>query len=273
MIGRIFSFIMILSMSFLAACTNISESHVIVSGSTSVQPYVEILAEKFMSTHSGIEVDVQGGGSSAGIMAVESGIADIGMSSRELKEDEQHLWSLEIAKDGLAMIVHAGNSVSDLTLNQVRDIYTGEISNWSELGGVDAKIHIIAREEGSGTRGAFEDLVMGKGHRITPRAIIQSSNGAVKQLVSGDPNSIGFISLGLVDQKVKAVRLNGVAATAENIMNDTYSLYRPFLFIAKEKPVGYSAQFINFVLSPEGKRHMIDEGLIPSSKGSLDEEI
>jgi len=246
----------------ITACGNKWESHVTVSGSTSVQPYIEILAEEYAFLYPEKIIDVQGGGSSAGIMAVESGIADIGMSSRLLKDDEQHLWVIEIAKDGLAMIIHPDNPVTNLSLEQVRGIYTGEIASWGELGGAYAKIHIIAREEGSGTRSAFEDLVMGD-DRISPRSIVQSSNGAVRQLVSGDPLSIGFVSLGLVDHTVKAVRLNGVAATRENVMNGSYSLYRPFLFVAKEEPTGYSAQFIDFVLSPEGKQHLMNEGLIP----------
>ena len=250
-----------LSMGLCAACGD-KESHVVISGSTSVQPYIEILAEEYAHLYPEKVVDVQGGGSSAGIMAVESGIADIGMSSRLLKADEQHLWVIEIAKDGLALIVHPDNPVSNLSLAQIRGIYAGEITSWRELTGVNAKIHIIAREEGSGTRSAFEDLVMGD-KRINPRAIVQSSNGAVRQLVSGDVNSIGFISLGLVDETVKAVDLDGVSPEKENIINGSYSLYRPFLFIAQEEPAGFSAQFIDFVLSPEGKGHMINEGLIP----------
>jgi len=265
--------ILILSVGLMAACGGSSaHTRVVVSGSTSVQPYVEVLAEEFLLLHPTEEVDVQGGGSSAGIMAVESGIADIGMSSRPLKKDEQHLWVIEIAKDGLAMIIHPRNMVHNLTLEQVRRIYTGEIQNWEELGGVSAKIHIIAREEGSGTRGAFEELVMGES-RISPRAIVQSSNGAVRQLVSGDPNAIGFISLGLVDESIRAVSLDGVAATAENVTDGSYSLYRPFLFIAEEKPAETAAQFINFILSPEGKEHMRREGLVPTVRGGIDEEI
>jgi len=251
-----------LSITLMTACVNNQETHVIVSGSTSVQPYIEVLAEEYEFLHPEKAIDVQGGGSSAGIMAVESGIADIGMSSRPLKDDELHLWVIQIAKDGLAMIVHPDNPVSNLSWTQVRKVYTGEITNWRELGGADKRIHIIAREEGSGTRGAFEDLVM-REDRITPRAIVQSSNGAVRQLVSGDPDSIGFISLGLVDETVKALQLNGIAATRENVMDSSYTLYRPFLFIAKEEPTGYAAQFVEYVLSPEGKQLMITEGLIP----------
>ena len=239
-----------------------SDSVIIVAGSTSVQPYAEILAEEYALLYPGNDVEIQGGGSSAGITAAESGTAEIGMSSRALKESEQELWSVEIAKDGLALIIHPSNPIQDLTLEQIRGIYTAEISNWSELGGANAKIHIIAREDGSGTRSAFEDLVMAK-TLITPRAIVQDSNGTVRQLVANDVNAIGFISLGLVDSTVKALKLEGVAATCENVMNGSYTLYRPFLFVTDGLPTGLTEQFINFVLSLEGQRLLANEGLIP----------
>jgi len=235
---------------------------VVIAGSTSVQPYAEILAEEFMILDSKNEIDIQGGGSSAGITAVETGTADIGMSSRALKDSEQHLWSIEIAKDGLAMIINPRNPIQNLTLAQIRGIYAADIPTWSELGGVNAKIHIITREEGSGTRSAFEELMM-DGRRITPRAIVQDSNGAVRQLVADDPHSIGFLSLGLVDNTVKALHLDGIAATRENIINGSYNLYRPFLFVSKDQPKGAAMEFIEFILSHEGQRLLSDEGLIP----------
>ena len=251
----------------LSACGVKMDAAIILAGSTSVQPYAEILAEEYARSHPDQEVDVQGGGSSAGITAAESGIADIGMSSRALKEAEQGLWSVEIAKDGLAVIINPKNPIEDLTIEQIRRIYAAEATKWSDLGGADSKIHVITREEGSGTRSAFEELVMEKA-LITPKAIVQDSNGAVRLLVADDPNAIGFISLGLVDRSVKAVRLEGVAASAENVMNAWYSLFRPFLFVARGEPEGLSKQFIDFVLSEEGQRTLRKEGLIPVSGGA-----
>ena len=255
-----------LSLLLLAAtaCGNQRDLTVIVAGSTSVQPFAELLAEEYMHIDPEGEVDVQGGGSSAGITAVESGTADIGMSSRALKESESHLWSVEIAKDGLAIIIHPGNQVSDLSFRQLCGIYTGAVVNWKEVGGADAKIHLITREEGSGTRSAFEELVMGE-DAINPRSIVQDSNGAVRQLVSGDVNSIGFVSLGLVDETVKAVRMDGVAPTWENVANGSYSLYRPFLYITLDEPEGHVKSFIDYTLSAEGQRLLAGEGLIPSA--------
>jgi len=239
-----------------------SGSFVIITGSTSVQPYAEILIEEFALIHPESVIDVLGGGSSAGIQAVESGAADIGMSSRALKDTEKGLWSVEIAKDGLAIIVNPHNPLTDLSIEQLRSIYTGDVTNWKEVGGGDAKIHTISREEGSGTRSAFEDLVM-EGERITPKAIVQDSNGAVRQLIAGDKNSIGFISLGLVDDTVKAVVFGGVAPTWDNIKNGSYSLYRPFLYVTGEEPAGEAGRFVEFTLSAEGQKLLIDEGLIP----------
>jgi len=223
-----------------------------------------VLAEAFALLHPNVAVDIQGGGSTAGITAAGAGTASIGMSSRPLRESELYLWHEEIAKDGLAIIVHPSNPLENLTLDQIRGIYTYQITNWSEVGGTDNKIHVITREEGSGTRGAFEELVLLPGMRITPRAIVQDSNGSVRQLVLGDPNSIGFISLGLVNNDVKAVQIDGVAATRENVVNGSYTLFRPFIFISREEPQGYAAVFLDFVLSEEGKRVMALEGLVPN---------
>jgi len=259
--------LIILLLILMTSCGGRSNANLVVAGSTSVQPYIELLAEEFERLYPGSGIDIQGGGSSAGITAAESGAADIGMSSRWLKRGEDELWSVEIAKDGLAVIVHPDNPISNLTLGQIRDIYAAVITDWSQLGGRQAKIHLIAREEGSGTRSAFEEMVMGvenTGRRMTPRAIIQNSNGAVRQLVAGDPNSIGFISLGLVDQTVKAVKLGGIEATPENVINRSYTLFRPFLFVTKAiPPTGLAMEFINFILSPQGKELMTQEGLIP----------
>jgi phosphate transport system substrate-binding protein len=254
--------LMILAAAASASCSRGSNSGVIVAGSTSVQPYAELLAEEYEHQHPEYEIDVQGGGSSAGITAVESETADIGMSSRMLKDSEQSLWSAEIARDGLAVIIHPNNPVNNLTMEQLRGIYTGAVTHWREVGGRDSAIHVISREEGSGTKSAFEELVMEK-EQINPKSIIQDSNGAVMQLVAGDKNSIGFISLGLVNESVKAVQLDGITASPGNVLNGSYNLYRQFLFVTKGEPGGDIKAFIDYALSPEGRQKLVDEGLIP----------
>lgn len=259
--------LVILLSGLLAGCArNHGAAAIIVAGSTSVQPFAEILAEAYTREHPDVVIDVQGGGSSAGIMAAQSGTAAIGMSSRALKDSEKSLWSLEIAKDGLALIVHPDNPVRDLTLDQVRAIYAGVTKNWSEVGGANAAIHIITREEGSGTRSAFEALVM-DGAEINPKALVQDSNGAVRQLVADDPAAVGFISLGLVNDKVRALSLDGVAATRADIIAGTYTLSRPFLFVALTEPTGEVMAFIDFVRSAEGQRILETEGLVAIGEG------
>jgi phosphate transport system substrate-binding protein len=257
----------IISALLLTSCAARGETNVIIAGSTSVQPYAEILAEEYRIRYPEYGVGIQGGGSSAGVRAVRSGIADIGMCSRELTEDEQDLWSVEIALDGLVIIVHPDNPIAadGLTMQQLRAIYTRSITNWSQVGGNDARIHIIAREVGSGTRSAFQDLVMAD-ETISQRAIVQNSNGAVRQLVSSDRNAIGFISLGLADDQpglnpVKALKLDGIAPTQENVLNGTYGLYRAFLFVMTEEPESYAKHFINYILT-EGQSILTEEGLI-----------
>lgn len=273
--------VLLFLINIMFSCGTKSEETIIVAGSTSVQPYAEILAEEYKHLHPGKEIDIQGGGSSAGIFAAASKTAEIGMSSRFLKDSEsesfedpdQEWYIVEIAKDGLAVIIHPDNPIQDLGLDQINSIYAAKITNWKNMGGNDAKIHVITREEGSGTRSAFEELVMG-GDYITPKAIVQDSNGSVRLLVSDDVNAIGFISLGLVKSEkgqkpVKALSLDGITATEENIKNGSYKLFRPFLFVAAVKkgegPEGLAKDFIDFTVSPEGRRILISEGLIPSA--------
>lgn len=251
----------------LSACSAQTQAGIIAAGSTSVQPFAEALSEEFMKMHPDIVIDIIGGGSSSGIKAAETNTAQIGMSSRNLKDEEKNLWSVEIARDGLSVIVHKDNPVSDLSLEQVRKIYSGDITNWKDVGGNDAKIHVITREEGSGTRSAFESLVMDK-VEINPRSIVQDSNGTVRQLTGEDPNAIGYISLGLVNPSVKSLELDGVAATHENVINGSYNLSRPFLFVSNGEPTGDVKLFIDYVLSEEGKALLNREGLVTFENGS-----
>jgi len=236
-----------------------------VAGSTSVQPFAEKLAEEFMADHPGESINVQGGGSSAGIRAAETGAAQIGMSSRDLKPKEEALHKNVIAYDGIAVIVHRDNPLQVLSREEISGIFAGEIATWEEVGGTGGEIHFVAREEGSGTRGAFEELVMGEVD-ISLRALVQASNGAVREIVAKDPGAIGYISLGLVDKRVKALAVDGVEATREQIVAKRYSLVRPFLFLTKDVPSGGAADFIEFVMGPEGQRLLSNEGLIPGGE-------
>jgi len=233
-----------------------------IAGSTSVQPFAEKLAEIYMASNAGVAINVQGGGSTAGVRAAETGAAQIGMSSRHLKESEETLHQVTIALDGIAIIVNAANPVAGLSRAQVAAIFAGEISRWSQIGGPDRQIHFVTREEGSGTRGAFEEMVMGK-REIAPRALVQDSNGAVREIVASDPNALGYISLGLVDRRVRAIAVDGVLPTHDAIVDKRYAVVRPFLFLTREEPGGAARAFVEFVTGAEGQRLLGLEGLIP----------
>jgi len=253
----------------LAACHPRGEAgafaeQLTLAGSTSVEPFAEMLAEHYMVEYPDtVTINVQGGGSTAGVRAALSGAADIGMSSRNLKpeEVEQGLGTQLIARDAIAVIVHPRNPVTDLTLAQVRGIFAGHITNWAQVGGENRSIVVVTREEGSGTRGAFEDLVM-EGNPILLKALRQDSNGAVRVIVGGDRYAIGYISLGLVDERVRAVRLDGMVASVENARSGAYGLSRPFLFLWKGELTPSAEAFVAYVLSAEGQRLLAQEGLV-----------
>lgn len=233
-----------------------------VIGSTSVQPFAEMLSEEFNRLGGHKLVEVQGGGSTAGLQAAANGVADIGMCSRSLKEDEAKAFhAVTIARDGLTVVVHPSNPVSGLAKQQIERIFAGEVANWSEVGGEDRPIRLITREEGSGTREAFQKLVMGKS-RISPKAMTQESNGSVKELVRNDPYAIGYMSLGLVGKELKGLQVDGVEPTAEQVVAKKYPLVRPFLFVTNGEPDKDVQAFVNFVLSSEGQHMLAKEGLV-----------
>ena len=234
---------------------------VCIAGSTSVQPFAEKLAEIFMHEHPEMRVDVQGGGSSAGIHAVTQGAANLGASSRELLGPEKQLIEVPIAYDGIAVIVHPANPLNDLSIAQLKEIFMGKLTNWRDFGLPPREIDVINREEGSGTREAFEHLVMGKAE-VSSAAMVQDSNGAAREIVAGDPNAIAYISAGLVDYRVKALTIEGVAPTPDNIKNHTYKLRRRFLLVSREALRGSCQQFVDFVLSPPGQQILEKEGLV-----------
>ena len=262
---RRFIFVIFILAIFATGCTRgVSDKEIILAGSTSVEPFADKWAEVYMEKYPNTIINVQGGGSSTGIQAAESGVADIGTCSRELKPEEKDLNEIIVAYDGLVIIVNSTNKIGDLPIEQIKQIFAGQIRNWQEFGGKDKVITVVTREEGSGTRGAFQELVMKK-ERIFKGAIVQDSNGAVREIVANDPNAIGYISMGLVNDKVKALSLDGIIANDENIMNKSYSLVRPFLFVTKNTPSGEVKNFIDFVLSQEGQALVKEEGLIPVS--------
>lgn len=242
-------------------------STISVSGSTTVQPLVEKLAEAFMTENTGIRIDVQGGGSSVGVKAAGQGTSDIGMASREIKESElaefPKLNVVVIARDGIAIVANADVTVSDLTVEQVRDIFSGKITNWKDLGGEDQNIIVVSREEGSGTRGAFEELVMGKDALITASAILQPSNGSIRTTVSTTPYSIGYMSFGYLDDTIKAISIGGIAPTEPNAADGSYPIVRPLNMLTNGEPTGAVKAFLDFILSDAGQKLVVEDGYIP----------
>jgi phosphate transport system substrate-binding protein len=244
-----------------------AEGQISVAGSTTVQPLAEKLAEAFTAANPDVQIDVQGGGSSVGVKSAGQGQVDIGAASREVKESEMEeypdLHVFTIARDGIAIVVHPDVAVDELTKDQVRDIFAGEITNWSEVGGPDKPIVAVSREEGSGTRAAFEEMVMGEeGPVIVDTAILQPSNGAVRTTVSTTPDSIGFLSFGYLDSSVKALAVDGVEPTPENAANGTYPIVRPLNMMTKGEPSGVVKAWLDFILSAEGQAIVVEEGYI-----------
>jgi len=237
------------------------KSTITEAGSTTVQPVAEKLGHAFTRKYPDVTVVVQGGGSSTGVKSAAAGTVDIGAASRELKESEKTLGLVThvLAQDGIAIVAHPSQVVSDLSKEQVRDIFAGEITRWSEVGGADREIHVVAREEGSGTRAAFEEMVMGE-VLIGAGAILQASNGAVRTAVAGDADAIGFLSFGYINDTIKALSINGVAATVANTNSGKYPVVRPLLFLTKGQPAGVVKQFIDFCLGPEGQAIVEGEG-------------
>ena len=209
MVFGIWDFFLLLLFFLLGVGCQRSKAGITVAGSTSVEPFAELLAEEYMIIHPKSHIYVQGGGSTAGIEAAMTGAANIGMSSRNVVGEEQKLYIVTIAKDAIAIIVHPRNPIQNLPLDQIREVFSGEIKNWKELGGPNHPIDIVTREEGSGTRESFQKFVMGK-EDISLGALVQDSNGAVRQVISSDASAIGYISLGLVNEQVKAVNISGV---------------------------------------------------------------
>lgn len=240
-------------------------SKVTISGSTSVGPIVEILGEDFESKNEGISIEVQQIGSSAGIKNAIEGTSQIGMASRDLKDEEKAsgLKETQIAIDGIAVITNKNNEVKDLTLEQVKDIYTGKITNWKEVGGKDAPIVVVSREDGSGTRDGFQENVGFESEELTKDAQISDGSGNIKSTVEGNENAIGYISFGYVDDNVNALTIDGVELTTENIKNNTYAIARPFLFVSKEDNISEEGtKFIEYILSDEGQKIVEEKGFI-----------
>lgn len=242
-----------------SAATNELSGNIQIAGSTSVQPLSEELAKEFMIKNPKVRINVAGGGSGAGIKAAQDATAAIGASSRDLKAEEKTVKEVVIALDGIAVIIHKDNKIADMKKEEIKKIFLGEITDWSNVNGDKGVIRVITREEGSGTRGAFEELVLGKDasgkeQKIFDGANVQNSTGAVRTAVAADKNAIGYVSFGSLNAEVKAVKVDGVEASVENIKSKTYKISRPFIYMTQKDPEGVTKAYIDWVLSDEGQK-------------------
>ena len=237
---------------------------VATDGSTSMEKVIGFLSEAYMEEQGNIKVTYNPTGSSSGIQAVAEGRCDIGLASRDLKDEEKaDLQETVVAIDGIAVIVNTDNPVSDLTIEQIGDIYTGKITNWKDVGGSDTPIVCIGREAASGTRDGFEEVTGTKDACSYSQEL--TSTGDVVQTVSGNPNAIGYASAASVNDTVKVVSVEGIMPTMETIQSGEYQLQRNFIFVTKkEASLSQEAQeFFDFATGPQADSLIIDAGAVP----------
>ena len=241
------------------------EGAVTTGGSTSVEKVILAMQESFMMANPGVDVTYDPTGSGAGITGASEGTLDIGLSSRALKDEEaaSGLVGTTFALDGIAIIVNNENTVTDLSLEQIKGLADGTITNWSEVGGPDAPVVLIGREAGSGTRDGFESIVGVEDVCVYEQEL--TSTGAVIAAVAANPNAFGYASLSAVDEKVKAVTVDGVAASEATVQDGSYKVQRPFVFVTKEGAQLSDAAkgFMDFALSADAHQLIIDAGAVP----------
>ena len=235
------------------------------NGSTSMEKVIGALSEQFMADNSGVTVTYDPTGSGAGIEAASNGSADIGLASRALKDEEKvgGLTETVVALDGIAVIVNADSKVADLTVEQIGKIFTGEITDWSEVGGDAGTISCIGREAGSGTRDGFESITGTKDACKYQNEL--TSTGEVIAAVASNPNAIGYASLSAVDETVKAITVGGVEPTEETVLDGSYAIQRNFNFIVSDStPLSEAAQaFVDFATSADASDLIASAGAVP----------
>lgn len=240
-----------------------------ISGSSTVFPIADLAAEDFQNMYPDINIQVEGPGSGTGVAKASDGTADIGMASRNVKASEllnaPTLITYGVAKDSVSVVINPSNSLAatlDLTTDQVSQIFKGEITNWSELGGDDHKINVYSREEGSGTRATFMDFTDIEEGEFVADASVQQGNSAMRAAVAGDPYGIAYISLGYVDSTVAPAKIDGAEGTVENVLAGTYPFQRILWMFTNGTPSELSQAYLDYVMSPEGQQIVEEEGFI-----------
>ncbi|MDQ1239356.1 MAG: phosphate transport system substrate-binding protein [Thermodesulfobacteriota bacterium] len=236
-----------------------------IAGGTAHIPVMKDAAQKIMTLNSKIKITIAAGGSGVGVQKVAQGLVGIGNTGRALSQAEIEKFGLKsfpFAIDGVAVAVHPGNQISNVTSDQVRDIFSGKITNWKEVGGKDAKINLYSRDEASGTREVFWDLLLKKGP-VAQSANVVPSNGAMKVALGKDPNAIGYVGIGHIDNTIKAVTLDGIIPSQEHAADGSYKVTRKLYMNTKGEPVGLAKVFIEYIQGPEGSIFVKKSGYIP----------
>jgi phosphate transport system substrate-binding protein len=267
--NRLFS--LVVGLLFLSVTAFAWAGNIVIKGSTTLLPIAQKVAEAYMKEHPDVKISLSGGGSGNGIKALIDGSTDIADSSRFIKDKEVKLAvekgiypvPFAVAYDCIIPVVHPTNTVMNLTLEQLKAIYKGEIKNWKELGGPDRPVVVISRDTSSGTYEVWEEKVMMK-ERVFPGALLQASNGAIVQAVSKNENAIGYIGLGYVNQSVKPVMVNRLAGSAESTLNGTYPISRALYMFTDGWPKGDTLNFINYMINPgKGQKFVAEIGFVP----------
>ncbi|MFZ7122038.1 MAG: phosphate ABC transporter substrate-binding protein [Eubacteriaceae bacterium] len=242
--------------------------NIVGGGSTSVKKILEASGDEFMALNPDVVFEYNATGSSDGVKGANDGTYMFGCASRNIKEEEKasNMTEKIFAYDGIAVIVHPSNeAITNITMEQIAQIYKGEITNWSELGGADATIVVVSREDGSGTRGAFEEIVDFE-DELTADATIAEGNGNVQSSVAGNENAIGYVSFTYIDDTVKPLTVEDVEATTDNVLNETYQVSRPFVMVYHDENLSEAATaFVDFLMSEEGQSIVEEKGGIPIS--------
>jgi phosphate transport system substrate-binding protein len=243
--------------------------NIVIKGSTTVLPVAQAALEAYMKANPGANISLSGGGSGEGMKALIDGSTDIANSSREIKSTEVALAKskgvepkeIAVAIDAIVPIVNPKNRVKDLTIDQLSQIYQGKITNWKEVGGDDLQI-VVSRDSSSGTFEAWAEMVLNKA-KVTPKAQLQASNGAIVQAISKNKYAIGYIGFGYINKTVKPLTVNGVAASAKTALSKEFPVSRHLYMYTNGEPKGETAKFIKFILSSEGQKLVAKEGFVP----------
>ncbi|MBF0530257.1 MAG: phosphate ABC transporter substrate-binding protein [Deltaproteobacteria bacterium] len=248
---------------------SLAEKKINLTGSTTVLPIAQKAAEVYMGKHPEVNISVAGSGSGDGIKAIIDGTADIGNSSRDIKEKEIEAAKAKgatpvkhiVAFDCIVPVVNPTNPVTNLTLEQLKNIYDGTVKNWKEVGGDDKPIAVISRDSSSGTFEVWNHMVL-KDAKVRPDAQLQASNGAIAQTVSGNKLAIGYVGIGYLNDKLKAVKVNGIIASEKTARDKTYPVARELFMFTRGEPKGEVKDFLDFIKSPEGQKIVESEGFV-----------